>query len=44
MKGPECAAQKNEPHIAPAVVCYIPASIHLKFMIKMIHLLHQQML
>lgn len=35
---------KYEPSIARAVVCYIPASFHLIFMIKMIHLLHQQML
>lgn len=43
-EGTRVCRTKNEPHIAWAVICYIPASIHLIFMIKMIHLLHQQML
>lgn len=43
-EGMGMCSTKYEPNIACAVVCYIPASFHLIFMIKMIHLLHQQML
>lgn len=43
-EGTGMCSTKYEPNIAYAVVCYIPASFHLIFLIKMIHLLHQQML
>lgn len=36
--------RKTRKPIARAVVCYIPASFYIIYVIKMMHLLHQQML